>query len=769
MRNTEPQKHDLDKAYDNEIMPLVADALETQKPVTVTLPIRNVHRAVGTMVSGEVARRYGGSGLPEDTLNLHFQGSAGQSLAAFASPGMTFVLEGEANDYLGKGLSGGKIVVKPQPGSDFEPANNIIVGNVALYGATSGEVFICGRAGERFAIRNSGVTAVVEGIGDHGCEYMTGGRVAVLGPTGVNFAAGMSGGIAYVLDETGLFDDRCNLGMVDLELVTDPDDELELKSMIERHVAYTGSAYGRRILDDWEAHLALLREGLPHRLQAGARQTEPGRRSRRARSGGERLAMARERGFLDTPRQDVSYRPVWERLQDFRSVDVPLTDSEIHEQASRCMDCGTPFCHGSSTGCPLGNVIPEWNEAAYNGHWREALDLLLATNVFPEFTGRICPAPCEGACVLDLIRPPVNICGIELAIIDQGFRLGLVAADPPLVRRAERVAVVGSGPAGLATAQVLNRAGYNVTVYEKDARPGGLLRYGIPDFKMEKWVVDRRIDLMADEGVEFQCGVNVGDDISCKYLRDRYDAIVLAGGAGEPRVLSVPGRELGGIHFAMEFLTQQNRLVRGEPLGDEERISAAGKNVVVIGGGDTGSDCIGTARRQGAAEVVQLEILPEPPETRSESTPWPQWPLMLRESSSHKEGVIRRWGVDTTGFTGEGGVVKQVQCVEVEWTYDQAAGRVCPRRVDGSEFSVDAELVLIAMGFVGPSPGGLVEALGIAEDPSGFIARDERHMTSVEGVFVTGDMHNGASLVVRAIGDGMQTAQKVMAHLSAKC
>lgn len=478
--------------------------------------------------------------------------------------------------------------------------------------------------------------------------------------------------------------------------------------------------------------------------------------------------MAREREFLDIPRQDVSYRPVSERLQDSRSVDIPLTDDEVHEQASRCMDCGTPFCHASSTGCPLGNLVPEWNEAVYNGHWEEALDLLLATNVFPEFTGRICPAPCEGACVLGLIRPAVNICKIELAIIDKGFHLGYIAAAPCRERRAESVAVVGSGPAGLAAAQVLNQAGYNVTVYEKDAKPGGLLRYGIPDFKLEKGIVDRRIDLMAHEGVEFQCGVNVGDDISYKYLRDRFDAIVLAGGAGVPRDLAVPGRDLSGIHFAMEFLSQQNRLVGGEPLGDEKRISAAGKNVVVIGGGDTGSDCIGTARRQGAAEVVQLEILPEPPATRSESTPWPQWPLMLRESSSHKEGALRRWGVDTAGFLGDGGVVKQVQCVEVEWAYDDAAGRVCPRRVEGSEFTVDGDLVLIAMGFVAPSPIGLVETLGIAKDPRGFIARDERHMTSVEGVFVTGDMRNGASLVVRAIGDGTQTARNVMTHLSAK-
>jgi glutamate synthase (NADPH) small chain len=479
--------------------------------------------------------------------------------------------------------------------------------------------------------------------------------------------------------------------------------------------------------------------------------------------------MAREREFLDQPRQDVSYRAVSERIKDFRSVDVPLTDSEIHEQASRCMDCGTPFCHASSTGCPLGNVVPEFNEAVYNGQWKEALELLLATNVFPEFTGRVCPAPCEGACVLGLIRPPVNICKIELAIIEQGFHLGYVRPEPRRVRRAERVAVVGSGPAGLATAQVLNRAGYNVTVYEKDGRPGGLLRYGIPDFKLEKWVVDQRIDLMAREGVQFECGVNVGEDVSYKYLRDRFEAIVLAGGAGVPRDLAVPGRELAGIHFAMEFLSQQNRLVGGEALGGDDRISAAGKSVVVIGGGDTGSDCIGTARRQGADRVVQLEILPEPPAARSESTPWPQWPLMLRESSSHKEGVTRRWSVDTTGFTGANGAIKQVQCVQVQWAHDEAVGRICPRRVEDSDFSIDADLVLIAMGFVAPSRSGLVEALGITKDSRGFIARDERHMTNVDGVFVTGDMRNGASLVVRAIGDGMQTARKVMAHLSAKC
>ena len=476
--------------------------------------------------------------------------------------------------------------------------------------------------------------------------------------------------------------------------------------------------------------------------------------------------MSRERAFLEHDRQDVAYRTVAERVKDFKSVDVSLTEGEIHDEAARCMDCGTPFCHASASGCSLSNLIPEFNEQVYDGRWEEALDILLHTNCFPEFTGRICPAPCESACVLGLIRPPVNICKIELAIIEKGFQRGYVKAQPPRVRRRERVAVVGSGPAGLATAYVLNRAGFNVTVYEKDARPGGLLRYGIPDFKLEKWVLDRRLELMREEDVIFECGVNVGDDVSYRFIHDRFDAIVLAGGAGVPRDLKVPGRELAGIYFAMEFLTQQNKLIGGESVEGEQRLTAAGKNVVVIGGGDTGSDCIGTSFRQGARQVVQLEILPEPPSARAESTPWPQWPLMLRESSSHKEGAIRRWGVNTTAFTSENERVRQVHCVEVEWEPGGGDGRLSPREVAGSGFTLDAELVLVAMGFVGPGLTALVEGLGIAKDARGFIGRDGRHMTNVEGVFVAGDMRWGPSLVVQAISDGMQTARQVMTHLS---
>jgi len=478
--------------------------------------------------------------------------------------------------------------------------------------------------------------------------------------------------------------------------------------------------------------------------------------------------MSRERAFLEQERVDVTYRPVEERIRDFQAVDLPLTDAEIQLQASRCMECGTPFCHAAASGCPLANVIPELNTYVYRGHWKEALDLLLSTNCFPEFTGRVCPALCEGACVLGLIRQPVNICKIELAIVEQGFQRGYLKAHVPSSRRRERVAVVGSGPAGLATAHVLNRAGFNVTVYEKDSKPGGILRYGIPDFKLEKWVVDQRVELMTQEGVVFECGVDVGEDVSYRFLRDRYDAVVLAAGAGVARDLAVPGRDLDGIHFAMEFLRRQNRLVGGERADPEQPPTAAGKNVVVIGGGDTGSDCIGTAWRQGARQVTQLEILPEPPATRSDSTPWPQWPLIRRDSSSHKEGGTRLWSVDTTSFSGSQGHVREIHCARVEWIADKTGGRPFPRKVSDSGFALEADLVLIAMGFVGPGGTGLAERLGIAKDERGFVARDADHSTNIEGVFAAGDMHRGASLVVHAIADGTRTAQKVTRYLNEK-
>jgi glutamate synthase (NADPH) small chain len=473
--------------------------------------------------------------------------------------------------------------------------------------------------------------------------------------------------------------------------------------------------------------------------------------------------MNRETGFLDFRRKDAGYRPVEERVRDYKAVERRLTDEEIRRQTARCMDCGIPFCHGC--GCPLANVIPEFNGLVYDHRWEDALDLLLSTNCFPEFAGRICPAPCETSCVLGINDEPVTIRQVELAIIEKGFERGYMDPRPPARRPGKRVAVVGAGPAGMAVADMLNREGVDVVVYDSAARPGGILRYGIPDFKLEKWVVDRRVRLMEAEGVRFEPGVEIGRDISHRYLKDRFDAVVLTGGAREPRDLKVPGRELGGIHHAMPYLVQQNMRLGGEPVDPAQEITAADRAVVVLGGGDTGSDCIGTAIRQGARSVRQFEILPRPPAARSPATPWPQWPDMLRESSSHQEGGERRWGVATKAFAGEGGRVRQLRCVEVEWERPASGGAPAPREKPGTEFSVEADLVLLALGFVGPGRNLLVEKLGIKLDGRGFVQRDGNCMTSDPGTFVAGDMTRGASLVVRAIADGQTCARGVLRYL----
>jgi glutamate synthase (NADPH/NADH) small chain len=473
--------------------------------------------------------------------------------------------------------------------------------------------------------------------------------------------------------------------------------------------------------------------------------------------------MGKERGFLEYGRADAGYRPVEQRRRDYRAVERRMPLEDVCRQAARCMDCGTPFCH--ACGCPLGNVIPEFNDHVYRRRWEDAVEVLLPTNPFPELTGRICPAPCEAACVLDINDQPVAIRTVELAIAETAFERGYIRPEPPAARRGGRVAVVGSGPAGLAAADRLNRLGYSVVVYENAARPGGILRYGIPDFKLEKWVVDRRVQLMMDEGVVFEVGIEIGRDISYRYLKDRFAAVVLTGGAREPRDLKVPGRDLAGIHFAMTFLVQQNMRLGGEPVAEDRAVLANGRRVLVIGGGDTGADCVGTAVRQGAESVRQFEILPEPPPARDPSTPWPAWPLKRRDSSSHGDGCERRWGVTAEEFLGRDGRVSRVRCVEVEWVPSAPGGLSAPRRKPGSEFTVDADLVLLSMGFVGPGPNQLVQQLGVALDTRGFLRRDTDGMTSVPGIFVAGDMTQGASLVVRAMADGLRVAEGVHRHL----
>jgi len=462
--------------------------------------------------------------------------------------------------------------------------------------------------------------------------------------------------------------------------------------------------------------------------------------------------MANSRGFMEYARQEVAHRPIADRVHDFKEFDLPLTPDELRIQAARCLNCGIPFCQGA--GCPVVNFIPDFNELVYQNRWKEACSILHRTNNFPEITGRVCPAPCENACTLNVNDDPVLIKHIEFQIVEKGFREGWVVPQPPAVKTGKQVAVIGSGPAGLAAAQQLARAGHDVVVIEKDEKPGGLLRYGIPDFKMEKEIIDRRLQQMEAEGVEFQCGVTAGEDISLRYLRKRFDAIVLTMGAGQPRDLNVPGRDKDNVLYAMDFLTMQNKVLAGESLDGARLVSAKDKVVVVIGGGDTGSDCVGTSRRQGAKKIYQLEILPEPPESRPAEQPWPQWPRIMRTSSSQEEGCERHWAVMTKEVKGDG-AVSELHCIEVEWAQGDKGWQL--KELPGTEFTLKADLVLLAMGFVHVTHAGLVDNLGLQLDGGGNVLVNN-FQTSEPWVFAAGDTVRGASLVVHAIRSGQEAA-----------
>ena len=470
--------------------------------------------------------------------------------------------------------------------------------------------------------------------------------------------------------------------------------------------------------------------------------------------------MGKLGGFLEIERETPSRRPVKERIRDWREYENPMPVEKLQAQGARCMDCGIPFCH---KGCPLGNIIPDWNDLIYRGRFQDAIERLHRTNNFPEFTGRVCPAPCEEACVLNINSKPVTIKLIEKHIIDHAFAQGWVKPVVPSVRTGKKVAVVGSGPSGMACAQQLARAGHSVTLFERSDRVGGLLMYGIPDFKMEKTHVYRRVEQMTAEGVEFKTSCHVGVDYPADRLRAEFDAICLTIGSTKPRDLPVPGRELDGIHFAMDFLPLQNKINAGDVIPEGRMISANGKRVVILGGGDTGSDCLGTSNRQGAVSVNQYELLAKPPDVRTADMPWPNWPMILRTSTSHEEGVIRDWSINTKSFSGRNGRVEKLHGVRLDWKTDN--GRMVMEEIPGSEFVLDCDLVLLALGFLGPEPDSVIAQLGLKLDQRGNIQCDANYMSSVPGVFAAGDARRGQSLVVWAIWEGREAARGVDQYL----
>ncbi|KAL1955629.1 hypothetical protein VTO42DRAFT_8362 [Malbranchea cinnamomea] len=815
--NVRKQDHRLHVRLDNKLIAEAELALEKGLPCRVECDVVNTDRAMGATLSYQISRRYGETGLPQDTIHANIKGSAGQSFGAYLAPGVTLELEGDANDYVGKGLSGGRLIIYPPRGASFKSEENIIIGNVCLYGATSGTCYFRGVAAERFAVRNSGATAVVEGVGDHGCEYMTGGRVLVLGSTGRNFAAGMSGGIAYVLDTAGDFHTKVNAEMVELSRLEDPAEIAFVRGLIEDHHHYTGSELAARILLDFTRALPRFVKVLPtdykrvleedaakakavKKVEFGLPQrpasTAPEKQEQKHKEDEKKsnlldiedsvtdsktekkrtaLILDKTRGFMKYSRRSEKYRNPKTRTRDWAELSSRLTEDELKYQSARCMDCGVPFCQ-SDTGCPISNIIPKWNELVFQNQWRDALNRLLMTNNFPEFTGRVCPAPCEGACVLGINEDPVGIKSIECAIIDRGFEMGWMIPQPPPVRSGKTVAIIGSGPAGLAAADQLNRAGHSVTVYERADRIGGLLMYGIPNMKLDKKIVQRRVDFMAAEGVKFVTGVSVGPDgqVSLQSLRDSNDAVIIATGATVARDLKIPGRELKGIHFAMEFLHKNTKSLLDSNLTDGAYISAKDKHVVVIGGGDTGNDCIGTSIRHGAKSVVNFELLPQPPPERARDNPWPQWPRIYRVDYGHSE-VKAHMGKDPREYcvmskefvAGENGEVKGINIVRVEWTKNPAGGWDM-KTIEESEQFFPADLVLLSMGFLGPEERLLGDE--IERDARKNVKTAPGHYaTNIPGVFAAGDCRRGQSLIVWGINEGRQAAREVDSYLMGTC
>lgn len=823
-----PQDHKLYVRLDNKFIDEAEPALTKGMPVEIDCNVVNTDRALGSTLSYHVSKRYGEAGLPRDTIRINMKGSAGQSLGAFLAPGVTIELEGDANDYVGKGLSGGRLIVYPPRASPFKAEENIIIGNVCFFGATSGHAFIRGIAAERFAVRNSGATLVVEGTGDHGCEYMTGGRVVVLGLTGRNFAAGMSGGIAYVLDMSHSFSPKVNMGTVELGKVSDPHEIAELRSLIEDHRHYTGSEIADRVLRNFHHMLPMFVRVMPldykrvleeqavavaeakkkestidlipshtasqvdlvtsgfdpvlPRSESTLTLTTPAPSSPKVepavldmedamldeeQAKTRAVKLDKTRGFMKYKRLNEAYRPPRKRVKDWQEISGALTKAEVTQQTARCMDCGVAMCTSAGYGCPIANVIPKFNQLVFDDNIKAAWERLRMTNPFPEFTGRVCPAPCESACVLGINEAPVGIKSVERWIADQGWKNGWVVPHIPEVRTGYKIAIIGSGPAGLSAAEQLNKSGHEVTVYDRNDRIGGLLMYGIPNMKLDKELVQKRLDLMADEGVKFVPNCNVGVDIDPLDIKSQNDAVIVAAGATWPRDIKVPGRDAKkGIYFAMDFLQANTKSLLDSKLEDGHYLNAKGLDVIVLGGGDTGNDCIGTSMRHGAKSVTNFELLPEPPVNRPGDQPWPTMPRLKKNDYGHQEVMSyfhkdpREYSINTKRFVlDDEGNLSGIETVRVEWT--SIGGQWKMEEVKDSTEFYPCQMALLALGFLGPQKE-LIEKLELATDPrSNIKTPDGQYNSSQAGVFAAGDCRRGQSLVVWAIREGRQAAEEV--------
>jgi len=836
------------------------ELLKTGKPMRhEEKDVKNLERSLGTTLAHKVFKAHGYS-LPAGACHAKLEGTSGQSFGAFVGKGIFLELEGDAQDYFGKGLSGGLLAVYPHRSSlaaGFVAEENVIIGNVALYGAITGAAFIRGMCSERFAVRNSGCWAVVEGAGDHCCEYMTGGRVAVLGNVGSNFGAGMSGGVAWIWDPSGQCHSQINTEMVEVERLsvtgTNPSYPTgcdDLRELLQAHVRITGSKVADAILARWPRALNEFVCVFPTDYRKAIEKTDKGLSEAVAFRGwvypqqkisdvkvadppvqkllekpeaksfkmpsidmedmGGRLALLARpkvvdpksikgrKGFVQYARAEISKRAVADRATDFIEVYEHKGEDKVQTQAARCMDCGTPFCHQSTTirsGCPLGNLIPEWNDLVKRGEWHQAFQRLRQTNNFPEFTGRVCPAPCEASCTLGIIDDPVAIKSIELMIIDKAYESGWMDPMPPPMRTGKRVAIVGSGPSGMAAADELNKMGHLVTIYERSCRPGGLMMYGVPNMKTDKiHIVQRRTDIMAKEGVIFICGklghVGAEGGPTEQELLDNHDAVLLATGATIGRDLNqVPGRQFKGIHMAMSFLHGNTKAILDSGATDSSwrresnnkskpPIDAHGSNVVIIGGGDTGNDCIGTSVRHKAKSVTNLELLPQPPVERAASTPWPHWPNKQRTDYGHEEAAelinggkdIRTFSVQTKEFIGDAmGNVIGIKIVDLSWSSENGAFKM--KEVAGSERTLPCDLVLLALGFLGPE-AALAEQFGVKIERGNYKAQYGRQAgafkTSNPKVFACGDCRRGQSLVVWGIAEGREAAVAIHAQLMKK-